>query len=182
MKKLAQLVCCSLLTHLSVSANEASIDFGSDVVNIDFVSENVIQDTSIGFGGLFADDDISLVNVSMMVKGDLGDDSNWNVGLGGNLYLAKVDDEYVQGFGLGTEIAYQFSRFPKLSAKTSLYYVPSVAISDDLDHMVDFTAKLSYQLLNRADVFIGYRNVELDADHGSIELDEGFHAGMTFTF
>ena len=182
MKKLTILACCSLLTSLPTIANDVSVDFSDNVFNLDFISDRMIDDGEVGFGALIRDNDISLYSVKAMINGEVEQVQNLNAALGGKVYLAKFDSEYVQGFGLGGELDYQFPSNPKLKLEAAFYYSPSVTLSDDLDYMTDFTAKISYQLLKKAELFIGYRQIDLHADNGNVEIDEGLHAGMKFTF
>jgi len=53
----------------------------------------------------------------------------------------------------------------------------------DGKHLQSVEFRIEYKILTQATVYLGYRDIEADLDvGGSVDIDNGGHLGLRFTF
>lgn len=63
------------------------------------------------------------------------------------------------------------------------FYAPRVLSFGDAEDYVEISGRLVYQIMTAADVYFGYRHIEISLDKvKDIVMDDAFHAGITFRF
>ena len=72
----------------------------------------------------------------------------------------------------------------RLSVTGSLYFAPSILTIGDMDQYQEYTIKVSYNVLRRADVYIGARYVRGDYDKNApdVRFDTGMNIGISLRF
>jgi len=183
MKKIAVSIASLLaITTLNSHATSLAIDIGNDVFSVEAGSKNLSQDSEFSVAMLHADD-LHLYSLKGLVTGVLDQNENLEVALGGKVYFINYFNENIQGLALGGEVSYKIPMHEKIQLHGSMYYVPSLLLTDDLDYLTDLTITASYQLLKNGTVYINYRNIQANHDSGfDLKMDNGFNIGLKFLF
>ncbi len=102
--------------------------------------------------------------------------------LGVKTYYVDFDNnEEGSGIVIGGKAIYAI--MPKFTFSAQAYYSPAVTSFGDTEHYKEGEARLNLQLVPGGDVFLGYRNIEVDMeDIGNLEMHEGGFAGVSFVF
>jgi hypothetical protein len=136
-------------------------------------------------GGFFYNEDRDLIGIGdlLMLVGDEVDVRRLDVRVGTRLYgmFLAPEDEDVFGVGLGGEAEYFFNRARTVSVKLGLFYAPDIATFGDADNVKDVSLRLMTQLRDGTDVFVGFRNLEIDLPVDR-EVDDHVHVGFRRSF
>ncbi len=106
-------------------------------------------------------------------------------GLGGKLFYADSDRRDDSGFavGLGGFLAYTLPQFNRLTVSGHLYFAPDVLAFSGAEGYQEFEARLSYNVLRQADIYLGARYSEADfGNRGKALIDNGLHVGIQLRF
>lgn len=104
-----------------------------------------------------------------------------NLMVGIKSYYAALDEEDGSGISIGGKVDYRM--LPKLFIRGQAYYAPDVTSFGDIQHYKEAEAKLIYMLLPEAQIFLGFRDIEIDLEElGNHELHEGGFAGISMQF
>lgn len=136
-------------------------------------------------GGFFYNEDRDLIGIAdlLLLVGDEVDVRRLDVRVGTRLYGAFLapEDEDVFGVGLGGEAEYFFNRARTVSIKLGLFYSPDIATFGDADNVKDVSVRLMTRLRDGTDIFVGYRNFEIDLPVDR-EVDDHVHVGFRRSF
>jgi hypothetical protein len=136
-------------------------------------------------GGFFYNEDRDLIGIAdlLLLVGDEVDVRRLDVRVGTRLYGAFLapEDEDVFGVGLGGEAEYFFNRARTVSVKLGLFYSPDIATFGDADNVKDVSLRLMTRLRDGTDVFVGFRNLEIDLPVDR-EVDDHVHVGFRRSF
>jgi hypothetical protein len=129
-------------------------------------------------GHLFNDDSDSITHVGMHVSGE-----NWSragifdIGLGGRALWVRNDVDDEAAIALGVRV--RFSPVHRLGIGGEFYHAPDIIAFGDAESYTEVSLRLDYQILPKALVYVGYRNIEMDfAGLRDVELEDDFHLGM----
>ena len=135
-------------------------------------------------GLLFNEDNNYLINLGMMLRNDTLD-SPFIFSLGGRSYFASVkdkdtNDEYqVAALALGAEILFVPDNLGGLGIGFHYFYAPDILSGADAQGVVEYGAKVDYQLTPQSNLFVGYQKIEADIkEHGNAKIEAGFMLGI----
>lgn len=106
-------------------------------------------------------------------------------GLGGKLFYANSDRLDDSGFalGLGGFLGYTLPRYNRFAVSGHLYYAPDVLAFGGSGGYQEIEARVSYNVLREADVYLGARYSKADFDdRGDDIIDNGLHVGIQLRF
>ena len=178
MKKIITFGLMALASQLS-TANEISLAISDELVELRMES-NYEQDFFGRFAYMHADSngvDSDQLSYTFGVEGKI---DRTNVMLGLRPYWIDAENETAYGLALGlggsTEIV------SKLTVGAEIFYAPEILTGGDVDDSLDMEVRLSYQLIENGAIFGGYREIELDADVGDVDVYDSFFLGVALTF
>ena len=174
----------------SVSARSIDINLSDDAAQFKYSS--LIGGTTYGrseltYGFLFNEDDVFLAELGLLVIDQAGSKSpGLELGVGPRAYFADTDNSSadVAALGLGGQIRYKNLAVPRIVYTAEAFYAPSIVSFLDADSMYEFVIKLEYEILPTANVYIGYRDIEVDIKDvdQDVDLDENVMIGVKFKF
>ena len=136
-------------------------------------------------GGFFYNEDRDLILTGDMMTrlGDLNTQRAFEVRAGVRAYGAflAIENEDVFGLGLGGEVSYYFSRDRRTSVSLSVFYSPDIVTFGHADDIKDVTLRLTTELREGTDLFVGFRSFELDLPVDR-EVDDNMHVGFRRSF
>jgi hypothetical protein len=92
------------------------------------------------------------------------------------------EDEDIFGVGVGGEARYYFNRSRTTSVALNAYYAPDILTFGAADNVQDVSVRLETELRDGTDVYIGYREFEIDVRGGDREVDDNIHVGFRRRF
>ena len=182
MKNPVALVAALLLCNVA-TAGEVDFSFNSDAFRIFYIHDFVSNDLQSDFGLLYNDDDDWVGNVSLYLTGFASDGSNpLQAGIGGRTGYVSGDSSKQSGVPLavGGWLKYTFPSLNRLSIRGDLFYAPSILSFGELDRYTDVTARIGYNVLKQADIYLGYRFVEgAFESRPDVKFDDDFNIGFS---
>ncbi len=129
-------------------------------------------------------DDNWMTGLGFTVAGEAGADApGLEFGVGIKAYLLEVAKNDVVAIPLGGHIRYAPPRFSRFFAMVSLFYAPKIVTFNDGDDFLRTGVQLGYEILPQTDLYVGYRNVEVELKDGpDVTVDEAWHVGLKLTF
>lgn len=151
---------------------------------------------STGFGKsayqisvLFSDKEVDnnwMVGGGFSVSGEAGADvPGLEFGVSINAYIVEVAAYEIIAIPLGAHARYSPPSLSRFFGKLAVEYAPDIVTFNDADKLVLAMARLGYEILPNADVYLGYRNIQAgikDQPDSDATIDEGWHIGVNLTF
>lgn len=106
-------------------------------------------------------------------------------GLGGKFFYTDSDVVDDNGFalGLGGFLSYTLPRYNRFAVSGHLYFAPDVLAFGGSGGYQEMEARVSYNVLREADVYLGVRYSKADFDErGDTLMDNGLHLGIQLRF
>ena len=176
MKKYALLL-STLIASSTVAASEIQLGLSDHTAEVIYGSE--FNNRSVAEASwLYHEDDGHLLGLGFYGKGQNGAISGK---LGGKLFYVDVDGPDGHGLAVGGTLAFHATRQIRLVA--DLHYSPSVTSFGEVEHLEQASARVVFELMDNASLFIGYRNVDVDIKRiGDVELARGGFGGLSISF
>lgn len=137
-------------------------------------------------GFLYNDDDNYMAEVGMLIIDVAGTKTpGLEMGVGPKLFMAshKGTGGDAVAVGLGGQLRYKLPSLSRVNFTVAGYYAPSIVSFSDADSMWEFNAQVGYEILPTANVYFGYRHIQVDFDPvGKHSIDETWMVGLKFSF
>lgn len=105
------------------------------------------------------------------------------VGIGAQVSLFNEDKADGSAIGLGGYAHVKIPEVPGLGVKAALHFAPSITSFNDLEQFFRADVKVTYRVIQNADIYLGYRSVIGDIrGSGNQSLDENAHVGFMIMF
>ena len=170
---------------LCAYAQSFDVNLSEDSAQIMFrgtISEEIFDYTEFNAMFLYTPDSW-IGSVGFDACGELDAISDLELGVGMKVYGANADDNEAISIGLGGMLRYTPSALEGMVFSGLLYYSPRVVSFLEADRLFHANLRIGYQIIPRALVYIGYRDIWIDTeDEGKVTVDEGIHVGVEFTF
>lgn len=132
----------------------------------------------------FSDDNFYSLHAGLLLTGDAGATAaNVTAGLGARLQY--VDSEHDNGgaLALGGQVRVKLPQATRVRFNAYGYYGPDASTFGDYDHFLEFSVSVGYEILRDAELYLGYRTIEVGLDPGpDVDLEDGFHVGIRLDF
>nr|WP_293242019.1 YfaZ family outer membrane protein [Panacagrimonas sp.] len=143
------------------------------------------------FGGQFGDiddydsEDYFTLHAGATLRGDAGGNANTSLtgGLGARVQFVSADSEDGGALALGGNATLKLLRANRLRFNAALWYGPDPASFGDIDEYLEYSVSVGYEVLRDAELYVGYRAVEVGLDGGpDVDLEDGAHIGVRLQF
>jgi len=184
------------LTGALFAQHDASINLNSDEIELkgnldlgELMQSDYPDMYFVTVGYLDVDNDEStdpLIEAGFMLRDDIYaiDGLRFGIGFKGN--SAEVSGQNFSSIPLGIELEYtlplDFSMPIKLSG--TLFYAPSALTFQDGDRYFEGRMEASISIIEQADIFVGYRKIDLDFDgwRGDYNYSDDAYVGFRIRF
>jgi len=172
----------------SVKADALDLNLNNDSVQLlytsPFTSDAGIGGANLEVGAIYTEADDYLGIVGLDVKGEAGSGSPGLVaGVGVRGYGIGLDTVDIGALAIGGLVQYSPPALNRLSVVGQIFYAPEILTFMDGKHLQSAEFRIEYKVLTQATVYVGYRDIEADLDAGgSVDVDNGGHLGLRFTF
>lgn len=153
------------------------------------MGRDALGNTEFHLGALYVNKDNILSDFGLLVKDEVGSKApGFSVGVGIKGVVAKVTGNSTvvsnaSAMALGAMVRYSPPATPRLGIVGQVYMSPNIVTFGDADRYVETGARMEYEVIPQAVVYIGYRRIGfgLTARPYAI-LDEGAHFGVRISF
>lgn len=178
-----------LLLTVSVHTHAESLDIAvsGDTAQLMFarpLGDAVFNNAELDLGLLYTDNNDLVGLVGIQVRGEAGSGSpGLSASVGLRFYGVSTDNYDVMAIPLGLGAEYAFPSLSRLKLGGSIYYAPDIITFSDGENFTAFDARVGYEILPQASVFIGYRRIKADSTLGpEINVDKGGYVGLMMTW
>jgi hypothetical protein len=174
----------SLITALGATrtfANSADLAMSNETVEASYRT-SIANGISASGSWLHHEDDIDIAAAGIYGGGRQGQAGAF---IGAKAFWLNADGPDGQGIAVGGALSYEL--LPRVTVEANIHYAPSVTSYKDIDGYQEWGGRLTLQVLPSANLFAGFRdiNVDVDAGHGhskEIDVIRGGYAGITLYF
>lgn len=137
----------------------------------------------VNAGYLYNDDSDHIVDVGLHVIDVVGSKTpGLQIGVGIQVYFADIGKDDGLALTLGGDIGYRPPQARRMHFSVHGHYAPGIVSYIDAERFYEYGAQIGYSLLPQADIFIGYRKIEMKTDNGKLKADDGGHLGLRISF
>jgi hypothetical protein len=181
-----------LLSSVSTIAAADSLDLNlrDQAARLTYTAEmntNSFSGLSGEVGLFYSEDkdqlDDTLFHAGLSVSGENWSQSGtFDISIGTRLYYTTPGNLDLSALAVGGAV--RFSPVHRLGIGGNAYYAPDVTSFQDAKTFWEAGARIDYQLLPQAFVYVGYRHIEVDIENGpdNVELDDNAHVGIKMLF
>jgi len=143
------------------------------------------------FGGVFGDiedydsENFLSLHAGATLTGDAGgtQEAKFSGGLGARLQFVSADNDDGGALALGGNLRVKLLKADRLRFNAGLWYGPDPASFGDIDEFLEYSASIGYEVLRDAELYVGYRKIEVGADDGpDVDLEDSAHIGIRLDF
>lgn len=188
----ARILTTVLLLTASLGANAARLDVNLNQDSARFTYYSLVGGSTYGrtemsTGLLYNEDKNYLLELGLQVVDVAGSGSpGLEIGVGPKLYYMNSDTPDASGLSIaiGGMVRYNLPQVPRLALQGTLYYAPSITSTLDTSNFLEYGARVAYEILPTANIYLGFRRIRVDYTQGkgTHTLDEGGMLGMNFSF
>lgn len=129
----------------------------------------------------FSSENFFSLHAGVMLTGEAA--PNLEAGLGARLQYVDADSSNGGSLALGGQLRLKLMQADRLRFNAGAWYGPKASTFGDFDEFTELTASVGYEVLRDAELYLGYRSVEVSVDNGpSVDLEDGAHVGIRLQF
>ena len=174
-------LCCA-----QAAADEIDLSLNSDALRFIYLHDLRNTELELDGGWLYNSDNGNAVHLGLTLPGFASEGANpVRAGLGGRLVYVDGDlsDQSGFGLGLGGFLSYTLAKFNRITLTGAAYFAADITTISDLEKYQDYTAKVGYQFMREAEVYLGARYVKGNFDTApNVLFDNGMHVGFHVNF
>lgn len=182
----AAAVAAAALASAPASAAELDLSLNDDAARLTYAWDIAADNLRLDAGWLHHQDRGDVINVGLHLEGAASSGNNPVIGgLGGKVFYIDPDGTSLDAvvLGVGGFLRYTLPRYNRFNLYAHAYFAPDVLAFGDGDRYQEVEARIGYNVLRDADVFIGvrYANIEFDPA-GDLTMDNGLNVGIQLRF
>ncbi len=174
------------LLCVQAAADEIDLSFSGDALRVVYLHDLTNSRLNVEGGWLENGDYGRALHVGLTLRGFASGGANpVRAGVGGRLAVVDGDlaNQSGYGFGMGGFLSYTLTRFNRITLTGAAYFAPDILTGSDLEKYQDYTARLGYQIMWDAEIYLGVRYVKGDFNATSkVLFDDGVHIGFSIRF
>lgn len=167
------------------SASELDLNISDEAFELEYAATPTAGGARSSAGVVHHEDDIFVGNLGLHLVDNAGSEMRpVNVGLGGKLLFVDGDLQSGGALAIGAFGRFNLTNANRIALAGGLHYAPEVTSFGDLEGYLEFDARIEYEVLRNASIYLGYRKIRGDFEltPGNVTLDSGVHFGMNFRF
>ncbi|MDX1442874.1 MAG: YfaZ family outer membrane protein [Gammaproteobacteria bacterium] len=174
-----------LFFSTGAAASELDFNVSDEALAIDYMATPTEGGAQGSIGFLRQEDDIVIADLGLHLVDNAGTEQQpVTAGLGGKLFFLDTDVPSGGGIAIGAFGRFNLSEANRVAVAGSIHYAPEVTTFSDVEGYWEFDARIEYEVLRNASIYLGYRKVEAEFEGlpRDVTLDSGAHFGMHFRF
>ena len=187
---LRSLVSVSLLAACATASADA-IDINLRDTSVQVQYKAALGGSNMGkaeldMGGIYTQKSNLLGEAGLLVKDDVGGNApGVSVGVGLKALSARIVPVNMNAtaLALGGMVRYSPPAERRLGFVGEAYLSPNITTFGGADRFLQTGARVEYEIISQASVYLGYRNISFNLKNGvKTTFDEGVHIGVRMTF
>lgn len=173
---------CAAAQSLDVSLNDNSALFD---YTASAASRGGFGNTAADLGIYFTNTDDIMVMLGLQVVDGTGTGSpGLEAGVGAKLFALRADAKQdIFALTLGGELHYTPASLSRVAVLAQLFYAPDIVTFGDGRQFIYATARVGYLVMQRAEIYFGFRRVETElVSRVNLGIESGPHIGLQVTF
>lgn len=136
------------------------------------------------FGVLFNTDDAFFTFASLDVINSPGDTApGLGLGVGVKLFAARTDPGDASGLAINLGARFSPQEAKRLTFAVDVSHAPKIVTFGDADRYTELGARVEYEIMPAAAVYVGYNKLRLTIPNGgSATIDDGWSLGVRMHF
>lgn len=183
------LMLCLFCFTASVASAD-SIDIGFNDESFQLVYERGLSQDDYGtmlFNGRFlynGDEETKLGSAGLDFIGQPGNIPGLSLGAGVKFYAGEADNVDFANLGVGLRGDYVLPQLQGLGVAARVNYAPKVFSFRDSERLIESEVRLTYSVLPKVKLYLGYQNIRLDVEDrsGHSTIDDSVRIGFVGTF
>ncbi len=190
-------VLCAGLLGISQGARASAIDINlnNDAAQFRYIAYDGraggFGKREMDIGLLYTTDDDLIGMFGAQVIAEAGSASpGLEAGIGFKIFAARSEQDNVSAdffsLAIGGQLRFSLPPHRRILLGVEGYYSPQVVTFNDADNFSYVSASIGYEILPRASVYLGYRDVraklDLNGVEGTRKIENGGHIGVKFEF
>ena len=188
----AAVMVCGVLSMNAQAQGDLDFSIGDDTAKIQVSSDVPYNDLSWTAELLHFDDsgmNANIIGGGVFVAGrSNASTSRQTAGVGGKFLFVQGDGlDTGSGIAVGGFIRHTLSQANLISLRGEIFVSPGIISFQGMESYLEYSGRVEYQLLEQANVYLGYRNVQGDfsldgGGEAEVEFEEGIIAGLNLRF
>ena len=179
-------VAAATLVSAPASAGDLDLSLNDDAARLNYAWSAADESLRLDAGWLHHQDRGDVIHVGLHLEGAASSGDNpVEGGLGGKVFYIDPDNTSLDAvvLGVGGFLRYTLPRYNRFNLYGHVYFAPDVLAFGDGDQYQEVEARIGYNVLREADIFLGvrYSNIEFEPA-GDITMDNGLHLGIQLRF
>lgn len=179
------LLATALLMSSAATSEELNIQLGGDSARFMYLTEAFGQDfgrLELEAGLLYNEDDGSLVNVGLLVRGE-SVSVPMIVSVGARAYVAKLNSSDVAAIAIGGDLLFSPESWGGLGGGVYYYTAPGVVSFADSDGLTEYGIYANFQITPQAKIAVGYQKIDVAiTDDTDVTIDSGAYFALNLSF
>lgn len=183
---IAALLCVS--SGVAAAAQSIDLSLSNDTALLRYsmpVSYNPSGRTDADFGLLYTEANDMMAMAGITMSGEAGSQApGLDGGVGFRAYGVSMNGADIGSVTIGGMLRYVPPALNRVGLVAALNYSPDITTFGDAKRFMDFNARVEFELLPAATIYLGYRDVEARIKSGNFDvtLDQGAHVGLKMSF
>ena len=175
----------TFLMSNAASSEELNIQLGNDSARFMYLTEAFGQDfgrLELEAGLLYNENDGSLVNVGLMVRGE-SVSVPMIVSVGARSYFAKLNSNDIAAIAIGGDLLFTPDSWGGLGGGVYYYTAPGVVSFADSEGLTEYGIYANFQITPQAKLAVGYQKIDFSVKNGgNIIIDSGAYFALNLSF
>lgn len=146
----------------ALQAASLDINVGNETVGLAYMGAFNNSELNLNISGMHHQEDRDVLSAGISVIEYVDKESF--IGVGANLYTFDTPEIDGSGIALGGFFRQDLGMVPHLGLGAQVYVGPSIGSMDSADDFLDTTVRLEYQVIQQANIYVGYRKTKVYLD------------------
>lgn len=185
---LRRIFALSLLTASTAAmADAVDVNLRDNSAQLQYIASmghDTLGKADMHAGIVYVDKENLLGDLGITVRDEVGKNApGLSVGVGIKVLTAKAKNNHASALALGGMARYSPLPDRRFGIIAQLYYSPNIVTFGNADRYTETVARLEYEIIPQAAVYLGYRRIKFGFESISdVILEEGAHLGVRIMF
>ncbi len=169
-----------LAVSASASADQVDFSLNNDAFAARYTSARMGNGASVDADWFHHVDRGNVIGLGLKIDQSRGSST---VSLGGKVVVISNDWKDASALALGGSFSVGMAGDPRVRFGGHAWVAPAVTSFGDADGFLDFGLRVGYRVLDRGEVYLGYRYINVGYEnHRDLKVEDGLMLGMELSF
>lgn len=174
------LAAIGLAVSATAMADQVDFALNNDAFSVAYSSARMGNGASVDADWFHHTDRGDVIGLGLKIDQIRGSDT---ASLGGKLVVISNDVKDASALAVGGAFNFGLAGQPRVRFGGHAWVAPSVTSFGDADGFVDIGLHVGYRALERGEIYLGYRYVDVSySKHHDLKVEDGLMVGMNLSF